>query len=115
MSPWPTIDPGRMIHRITIVRQVNTTDVSGAKVDYETHVICWAEKFEGIVGLEQYRSGQYTSQKFPGFRIHYVPGVLDNMRVRMQSGEEYAIRYIENPRNQNIVLELNCIALPSGS
>lgn len=108
---WPSINPGRMVHKITIQRQQTITDISGTVVEWVDFVSCWAA-IDPVRGTEVLRAGQDTTQLYLTVVIRWQSGILPNMRVRSNNGT-YIIQSIENPGERNVVLVLNCLALGS--
>jgi SPP1 family predicted phage head-tail adaptor len=109
MSAWPQLDPGKMIHRVTILRQTTVTDVSGTATAWTTFVDTWAQ-IDPVRGNEVLKSGQDTAQLFLTVKIRWQTGILSSMRVQSLNGT-YIIQSIENPGERNVILVLNCIAL----
>lgn len=107
---WPVIDPGEMVHRITILEQTQTFDASGAAVK-------WLPKFENVwaaieivSGREVIRSGQDTTQIFATIKIWWQMGIVPTMRIQVQD-DTYIIQSIDNPKKMNVILLLNCVGL----
>ncbi len=107
---WPKIDPGRMIHQITILQQSAITGASGPSVAYVpllTGVWAQVDVFEGT---ELIRSGQQLSMQPATIRIFWQPGIAAEMQVQLDNGALYIIKSIDNPEERNVVLFLNCVA-----
>jgi SPP1 family predicted phage head-tail adaptor len=109
MSAWPQLDPGKMIHRVTILKETSVTDVSGTAIAWTEFVATWAQ-IDPVRGLEVLKSGQDTAQLFLTVKIRWQSGILSNMRVQALNGT-YIIQTIENPGMRNVILILNCLAL----
>lgn len=109
MQGWPKIDPGQMVHQITILQQQVGTDISGAIVTWVPLVVAWAQ-IDPVRGTDVIKSGQDTTQLFLTVRIRWQSGILPNMRVQTLNGT-YVIQAVENPGERNVILILNCLAL----
>ena len=109
MTPWPSIDPGRMIHRVTLLQQTAGTDASGAIVRWTPFVTTWAA-IDPVRGTDVIKAGQDTTQLYLTITIRWQSGVLPSMRVQGNNGT-YIVQAIENPGERNILLVLNCVAL----
>ena len=110
MKPWPKIDPGEMVHQITILRQQAGQDASGTVVSYRPFLTTWAA-IDPVSGTDVLVSGQDTTKSFLQVRIRWQSGIEKNMRVRRVDGKEYVIQNIENPGERNVILVLFCLAL----
>jgi len=112
METWPSIDPGKMRHFITIwkPRADVSTDASGTVMvpGVVTTAPC---SIDPIRGTDQIRNGQTTTQLFLTIQMWFQPGILPDMQVETESGSRYQIQSIDNVKEMNIVLTLNCIAL----
>lgn len=106
---WPSIDPGEMVHRITILQQVRSSDISGTTVVWAPLLSTWA-KIVPVKGTDVIKSGQITTQLFLTTTIFWQAGILPNMRVQSLHGT-HEIQSIENPGERNILLVLNCLGL----
>ncbi len=109
MSAWPMVDPGKMVHWITIHKQTTVTDISGTSAAWTEFVRTWAQ-IDPVRGSDVLKAGQDTTQLFLTVKIRWQAGILPNMRVQSCNGT-YIIQSIENPGERNVVLVLNCIAL----
>jgi SPP1 family predicted phage head-tail adaptor len=106
---WPSIDPGKLAHQITILQQTRSSDVSGT-VAVWTPLLTTYAAIEPVRGTDIIRSGQATTQLFLTVTIRWQPSIQPNMRVQSNSGT-YVIQSIENPGERNILLILNCLGL----
>jgi SPP1 family predicted phage head-tail adaptor len=106
---WPSIDPGRMVHRITILKQTPGVDISGAVVTWSEFVTAWAA-IDPVRGTDIIRSGQDTTQLYLTITMRWQAGILPSMRVRSNNGT-YIIQAIQNPGERNVLLVLTCVAL----
>jgi len=109
MKKWPRIDPGAMIHRVTIQKQTPSSDESGPTVEYTDLYSVYAA-IEVASASEVIRSGQIVSQVPILVKIYYQPEILANMRVVANNGT-YLIQGTQNIDEMNIVLVLFCVAL----
>jgi SPP1 family predicted phage head-tail adaptor len=103
------LDPGKMVHWVSILRQTTTTDVSGTSIVWTEFVKTWAQ-IDPVRGSDVLRGGQDTTQLYLTVKIRWQTGILPNMRVQSNNGT-YIIQAIENPGERNVILILNCIAL----
>jgi head-tail adaptor len=110
MEPWPKIDPGEMIHQVTILQQQTAQDISGSGVQWVPFLTgVWA-KIKPVRGTDVVKSGQDTTKLFLFVTIFWQPGIVPNMRVQSLNGT-YVIQAIENPLERNILLVLTCLGL----
>jgi head-tail adaptor len=73
-------NPGLANTSITILQQVSTVDVSGATPGWTVFATAWAQ-VKALRGADQWKSGQFTSEKYMQVTMWYLPGVLSNMRI----------------------------------
>jgi SPP1 family predicted phage head-tail adaptor len=109
MTAWPQIDPGKMVHQITILQQQSVSDISGTSVQWVPFVQTWAS-IDPMRGTDIAKNGQDTTQLFLTVRIRWQTGILSKMRVQSLNGT-YVIQAIENPGERNIILVLLCLGL----
>ena len=107
---WPSIDPGSMIHRITILQQTPGSDSSGTTVNWTPFVVAWAA-INPVRANDIVRHGLDTAQLYVSIEIRWQAGILTNMRVQTESGAIYIIQAIENQQERNVILRLVCIAV----
>lgn len=110
MLKWPKIDPGEMVHQITILRQQAGTDISGTINTWVPLVQTWAA-IDPVSGTDVLRAGQDTTKLYIRVRIRWQTGIQPNMRVQRVDGSQYIIQAIENPGERNVILVLFCLAL----
>lgn len=103
------LDPGQMIHRVSILQETTIDDISGTAPAWTPFVDTWAQ-IDPVRGAEVLKSGQDTAQLYLTVKIRWQVGILANMRVQALNGL-YLIQTVENPGNRNVILILNCIAL----
>ncbi|HEV8189445.1 MAG TPA: phage head closure protein [Pyrinomonadaceae bacterium] len=106
---WPKIDPGEMIHRVTILQQRGRTGVSGSGVAWVPFVTTWAS-IDPVRGVDVLKAGQDVTQLYLTVKIRWQSGILPNMQVQAQNGT-YIIQSIENPGERNVILVLTCLGL----
>jgi SPP1 family predicted phage head-tail adaptor len=106
---WPQLDPGKMVHQITILQQTTATDVSGTSIAFTPFVTTWAQ-IDPVRGIDVLKSGQDTTQLFLTVKIRWQAGIMANMQVQTLNGT-YVIQAVENPGERNVILVLNCLAL----
>jgi head-tail adaptor len=104
------LDPGEMIHRISILQETAVSDISGTSAAWVPFVSMWA-KIEPVRGTDLLKSGQDTAQSFMTIKIFWQPGILANMRVQTLDGTFIIQGKPENPGMRNVILILNCIGL----
>lgn len=109
MSSWPQIDPGKMVHQVTILQQQTVQDISGTSLQWVPFVQTWAQ-IDPVRGIDVVRSGQDTTKLFLTVKIRWQTGILPKMRVQSLNGT-YVIQAIENPGERNIILVLLCLGL----
>jgi SPP1 family predicted phage head-tail adaptor len=109
MQGWPQIDPGQMVHQVTILKQQQSSDISGTTTIWVPFVSTWAQ-IDPVRGTDVLRSGQATTQLFLTIKIRWQAGVLPSMRVQSLNGT-YVIQAIENPGERNVILVLTCLGL----
>ena len=103
------LDPGKMVHRVAILKQTTVTDVSGTATAWVKFVDTWAQ-IDPVRGSDVLKAGQDTTQLFLTVKIRWQTGILPNMRVQSLNGT-YVIQAIENPGERNVILALSCLAL----
>lgn len=113
-SGWPTIDPGKMRHVITIQRSGETSpptyDEAGVVFPWSDFTTAMAA-IETVHGADVIKDGQTTTQLALTVAIWYQPGIVGGMRVIGDNGSTYVVRSVENILEMNIALVLNCLAL----
>src|SRR5262249_1815050 len=112
MGAWPMLDPGKMVHWVTVMQETPVADISGTSTVWSSFVSCWAQ-IDAIRGSDVLKSGQDTTQLFLTVKIRWQTGILPKMRVQTASGSTFIIQAVENIGERNVVLVLNCIALAS--
>ena len=111
MKSWPQIDPGEMVHQVTLQQQTQGFDVSGAVTVWTPFVTTWAA-IEPVRGTDVLRSGQDTTNLYLRVSIRWQTGIQPNMRLLRSDGvTTYIIQAIENPGERNVILILFCLAL----
>ena len=104
---WPSLDPGRLRHQITIYRQTVVQGATGPKPGIEAFITCYAA-IEPLTATDIINAGQTTSQLGLPILINWQAGIKPNMQVDA-AGERFVIREILNPLNMNVSLTLMCI------
>ena len=107
---WPKLNPGELVHQISILQQVDGSDESGATVTMQPLFANLPAKIEAVRGIDVLRSGQATTQLFVTVSIWFRAGILPNMQVQTATSL-YLIQSVENVMERGIVLKLNCLAL----
>jgi SPP1 family predicted phage head-tail adaptor len=106
---WPAVNPGELVHWITLLQQTVTTDVSGATAAWAPFLSTWA-KIEPVKGTDVIKSGQITTQLYLTITIRWQGGIQPNMRVTRRN-YAYVIQSVENPGERDVLLILNCVGL----
>jgi SPP1 family predicted phage head-tail adaptor len=112
-SDWPTVDPGRFRHQITLLEQVAGSDASGAKVDYKADdipVTAWAD-FEYLRGTDIIKAGQDISQVYAKVTMWFRPEFTANKRIQTSDGAQFVIQAVENVRRMNMYAVLMCLGI----
>ncbi|MGC7561340.1 phage head closure protein [Pasteurella sp. PK-2025] len=98
---------GKLRHRITLQKQVNTLNEYGAAVTKWGNVATiWAE-IKPLAGREYFSAQQVQSEITTQIFIRYLPGVLPTMRVKFGS-RFFEIISVINANERNIYLQLMC-------
>jgi hypothetical protein len=112
VNGYPTIDVGALRSRVTIIAlaagDAPSYDASGVALSEQVVASAWAA-IEAMRGTDVIRSGQTVTQLYLTIAMWYQPGLLPNMLVRTDTGSEYTIQSVENVREMNVVIVLNCI------
>ena len=103
------LDPGKMVHWVTIQKATATTDVSGAATAWKPFLATWAQ-VDPIHGTDLLKSGQDTAQLFATIQVRWQPGILPGMRVQTKN-RIYLIQAIENIGERDVVLVFTCLAV----
>lgn len=109
MMPWPTFDPGRMVHQIEIQKPAPGFDESGATIIWKTFITAYAA-IEPIRGTDVVRGGQVTTQLYTTVTMVYQTGINASFRIRSFKGN-FVIQSVENPLERDVLLVLNCVEL----
>jgi SPP1 family predicted phage head-tail adaptor len=112
MNPWPKIDPGEMVHQVTVLQQSVVQGIAGSETQWIPFVTAWAA-IDPVSGTDVLKSGQDTTKLYLRARIFWQTGILPNMRLQRVDGSQYIIQAIENPGERNVILVLFCLALGS--
>jgi SPP1 family predicted phage head-tail adaptor len=104
------LDPGEMIHWISILQETTVDDISGTSAVWAPFLSMWA-KIDPVRGTDVLKAGQDTAQSFMTIKIRWQPGILANMRVQTLDGTFIIQGKPEDPGNRHVILVLNCIGL----
>ena len=106
MSLIKGINPGRLKHRVTIMRYQETEDELGNTV-YELAPLktCWAE-LRPVRGKEQLE--YYKSVNDLMYKVTIRRTDVTEKDVILFRGRQFQINYITNPLEDNYYLELMC-------
>lgn len=123
MSQWPRINPGELRKRIEIQQQPNAVDGLGQPVlIWPSVYACYAAIDDATqespaVGREMYDEGLVSSrvthivtmrwtnkvQIVPGMRVFFADQAYSPPAIHY-----YAIEFIENAEQRNVILRLGC-------
>lgn len=109
MTPWPSFDPGTLVHQVQLLRQQVGSGAAGANVSWVTFLTAYAA-IEPMRGMDAIRAGQQVSQLTLTVTMRWQSGILPNMRVKSLNGT-YLIQSIENIGERNIWLRMTCLGL----
>ncbi len=106
MSLLKGINPGRMKHRVTIMRYRETEDVLGNIVQELAPLkTCWAE-LRPVRGKEQLEYFKNVNDLMYKITIRYTD--VTEKDVVVYKNRQFQINYITNPLEENYYLELMC-------
>lgn len=106
MSQVKGINPGRLKHRITIMRYQGSEDKLGNTVQELTPIkSCWAE-LRPARGKEQLECFKNVNDLMYKITIRYTD--VTEKDVIVYKGRQFQINYITNPLEDNYYLELMC-------
>lgn len=109
----PTLQAGRLRHRIDILQPTGAQDAAGgttlASSGSTVFATIWAT-VEPISGNEQLAAQEFTSVVTHQIVIRYLSGVSANMQVRY-SGRIFQILAVLNPLERNKVHVLLCVEI----
>ncbi|MBZ5621469.1 MAG: head-tail adaptor protein [Acidobacteriia bacterium] len=113
---WPELDAGRLIHRVEIWTDAAASPPKVGPGGPVMVPVLFADglnaAIEVLPGREVIRSGQDTAQTFVIVTMHYIDGVLPQMRVKnVAKGSMYLIQVPEDVEERGVVLQLRCIGL----
>jgi head-tail adaptor len=115
---WPTIDPGRFRHLITLVEQTIGQDESGTMAaKYAVPPVpttAWMD-IEYTHGDEVIKAGIDTTQTFITVTGWYRAAWQANQRIQTLSGAQYIVQHVENVRQMNIYMILTCLGIGVGA
>lgn len=109
--PW--MDPAKLRHRVTFLKQLPSSDASGATVNWVAGSppdTCWAEiapmRAEDVI-----KGGQDVSQVRITVTTRYKAGRVPNSRLQTPNGSIFLIEGIQNVLEMNQWLVLTCLGL----
>lgn len=106
---WPQVNPGKMVHSVTILQQQTVSDVSGTSIQWVAFLTTWAQ-IDPIRATDVVKWGQDTAKLFLIVTIRWQARIVPNMRIQAANGT-YVIQAIENPGERNVILVLTCLGL----
>lgn len=110
---WPTIDPGRFRHPITLLTPTTVTDASGLTVTWTAGsppVTTWAD-IEYVRGTDLIRAGQDATQTYLKVTAWYLAQFTAQSRIQTLSGNQYIIQAVENVQEMNEFMVLTCLGV----
>lgn len=108
---WPVTDPGQMTERITFLRQVEVSDISGKSatwVEDSPPFQMWV-KIDRRSAQETFRAGQDIGTILAEVTGVYNANVHDTMRFRSPSGGTWVIKAIRVLGHVQMVM--TCVSL----
>jgi SPP1 family predicted phage head-tail adaptor len=106
---WPTLNPGDLRHRVTILAEAVTVNAAGTDTVLSPVITAWA-KIEPMKGTDVVRSGQDITQLPVIVSMYYDARVQSKMQLQTINGL-YVIQAIRNVLELNAVMELTCLAI----
>jgi SPP1 family predicted phage head-tail adaptor len=107
---WPVLDPGRMVHRVDILRSAPGWDDSGPVVVWTPFLLnVWAA-IEPQRTSDVVRTGQITTKLYTYVIIRYQAGINAADRVQSLKGT-WTIQGVINTLERDIQLVLECLEL----
>jgi head-tail adaptor len=101
---WPSIDPEKLRHQITILRQIDSPGETGSALHYEPFISTYA-------AIATQSTAEFAQSEIVPISINYQAGILHDMRVETANGTTYAIQRIIDPQELNMVLILMCVEI----
>lgn len=113
-AQYPSIDAGRLRHRVTILQPTVTSGIAGAEVDYTALCTCYAA-IEPASATDVIRAGQTVAEVQVPITIRYRSTVQPDMLVQRADGSRYVIKGIINVDERNVLMTLMCVGLGNQS
>ena len=103
---------GKLRHRITLQKQVNTVNDYGAAVTtWKNVATVWAD-VRPLSGREYFSAQQVQSEVTTQIWLRYLDGIMPTMRVN-HNGKHYEILSVLNTNGRNTSLQLMCKENPN--
>lgn len=103
------MQPGTLDRRVTIQQSTSTQDAYGQPIEsWSTFVTVWAKKMD-VRARERFTSDTELATRTSTFRIYWLDGVDEKMRIVDEDSTVYDIQGIAGNKRQNW-LELTCEA-----
>lgn len=103
------MQPGALDRRVTIQQATTTQDIYGEPIEtWATIATVWAKQSD-IRGRERFTSETELAVRTATFRIYWMDGIDEKMRLIDADGTVYEIEGIAGDKRQNW-LELSCEA-----
>ncbi|ABR74602.1 head-tail adaptor protein [Actinobacillus succinogenes] len=98
---------GKLRHRITLQKQINTVNDYGAAVTtWKNVATVWAD-VRPLSGREYFAAQQVQSEVTTQIWLRHLPGIVPTMRVKF-SERTLEILSVLNTQERNISLQLMC-------
>ena len=113
-NPWPSLEPGKLRHRVQIQQQSATPDAYGQpQLTWTTILTTWSQ-IQVVTQRELYQSGALTSQVTHTITMRW-PSVSISAGMRVVFGSHiYQIQAPNNIEERNVILKLMCLE-PNGA
>jgi SPP1 family predicted phage head-tail adaptor len=108
----PTLNTGRLRHRINIVQVSPTQDSTGGQ-DLSVDVLyanVWASVEAQSGGDSANGGGGFVSKTMHQIVMRYLPGIAAKMQVQF-NGRQFQIESVQNPDERNKLLILQCVEI----
>ena len=113
-NPWPSIDPSRLRHQISIQQQSTTQDRFGAPSLTWTTVRTTSGGLNVVSLKEAFGDGQLTAQETDIWTVRWTAGIQPGMQIVFGSNT-WKVQDASNVMQRNITLHLLCLLLNAGS
>lgn len=113
-TPWPSVKPGALRHRINIEQKTLTPDgMGGNSISWGVFAQVWAAIWPRSAGKMQMESEQAQSKISHQIRIRYLPGLTSAMRVIYNGRVFHIVEAPINYEERQIYIDLLCLEITS--